>query len=166
MSIQDLGSLGELIAAIATVLTLGYLAIQLRQNTLALRSQTFQQSSMDMSQTANAISSDGELATIVFKASESLDDLSPEDRIRFHFWMVVALRRFEAIYVQGVYGSIDPVRIEGFERSILTLISSDGPAEWWRSAKNVFSSDFVEYADMRLSTHSFIKPLHPGMNKE
>ena len=91
MTIQDLGSLGELIAAVATVSTLVYLAIQLKQNTRALRSQTFQQSSMDMSLTANAISSDGELARIVVKASDSLDYLSPEERIRFHFWMVVAL---------------------------------------------------------------------------
>jgi len=166
LTFQDLGSLGELIAAIATVLTLGYSVIQLRQNTRALRSQTFQQSSMDMSLTANAISSDGELAAIIVKASERLDHLTPEERIRSHFWMVVALRRFEAIYVQGVYGTIDQLRIEGFERSILTLIASGGPTEWWRSAKNAFSSDFVEYADMRLATDSFNRPLHPGMNKE
>ena len=63
MTFQDLGNIGELIAAIATLLTLGYLAIQLKQNTKALRSQTFQQSSMDMSLTANSISSDGELAS-------------------------------------------------------------------------------------------------------
>ena len=119
-----------------------------------------------MSLTANAISSDGELAAIVVKASDNLGDLSPEEHIRIHFWMVVTLRRFEAIYVQGVYGSIDPVRIEGFERSILTLISSGGPAEWWRSAKNAFSSDFVEYADSRLTTDSFNKPIHSGMNKD
>ena len=164
MSFQDLGNLGELVAAIATVATLGYLALQLKQNTKALRSQTFQQSSMDMSLTANAISSDGDLAAIVVKASDSLDDLSPEDRLRFHFWMVVALRRFEAIYVQSIYGSIDRVRIEGFERSILTLISSGGPAEWWKTAKTAFSSDFVEYADKQLSTNTFNKPIHPGMN--
>ena len=164
MSFQDLGNLGELVAAIATVATLGYLALQLKQNTKALRSQTFQQSSMDMSLTANAISSDGDLAAIVVKASDSLDDLSPEDRLRFHFWMVVALRRFEAIYVQSIYGSIDRIRIEGFERSILTLISSGGPAEWWKTAKTAFSSDFVEYADKQLSTNTFNKPIHPGMN--
>jgi hypothetical protein len=52
-----------------------------------------------MSLTANAISSDGELAKIVVNASNGLDDLSPEQRIRFHFWIVVALRRFKAIYV-------------------------------------------------------------------
>jgi len=33
ITIQDLGSIGELIAAIATIATLAYLAIQIRQNT-------------------------------------------------------------------------------------------------------------------------------------
>ena len=33
MTIQDLGSIGELVAAIATVVTLVYLAVQIRQNT-------------------------------------------------------------------------------------------------------------------------------------
>jgi len=165
MTLQDLGNLGELVAAIATVLTLGYLAIQLRQNTRALRSQTFQQSSMDMSLTANAISSDGELAEIVVKASNGIGVLSPEERVRFHFWMLVAIRRFEAIYVQGVYGSIDPIRIEGFERSIITLLSSGGPLEWWESSKSAFSSDFVEYADEKIATKDYVEPLHPGMNE-
>ena len=42
MTVQDLGSLGELIAAVATVATRVYTAIQLKQTTHALRSQTFQ----------------------------------------------------------------------------------------------------------------------------
>lgn len=37
MNLQDLGSLGELVAALATVGTLIYLAIQLKQNTKAAR---------------------------------------------------------------------------------------------------------------------------------
>jgi len=37
VTIQDLGSVGELIAAVATVATLGYLAIQIRQNTKSVR---------------------------------------------------------------------------------------------------------------------------------
>lgn len=162
MTFQDLGSIGELIAAVATVLTLGYLAIQLRQNTRALRSQTFQQSSMDMSLTANAISSDKDLASIIIKAADGLKALSDVERLRFHFWMLVAIRRFEAIYVQGIYGSIDQVRIEGFERSIISLISNGGSAEWWESTKSAFSSDFVIYADKQLASGKFSAPVHPA----
>ena len=102
MNIQDLGSIGELIAALATLFTLGYLAIQLKQNTSALKSQTFQQSSMDMSLTANSVSSDGELAKIIIKAENGIDSLSSDEKLRFHFWMLVAVRRFEAIYIQAL----------------------------------------------------------------
>ena len=94
LTIQDLGSIGELIAALATVITLGYLAIQLMQNTKALRSQTFQQSSMDMSLTANAISSNEGLASILVKVKDGLDVLNSIERLRFHFWMLVAIRQF------------------------------------------------------------------------
>jgi hypothetical protein len=37
VTIQDLGSIGELVAALATVATLAYLALQIRQNTRQLR---------------------------------------------------------------------------------------------------------------------------------
>ena len=37
MTVQDLGSLGEFVAAIATVVTLIYLAVQIRRNTTSVR---------------------------------------------------------------------------------------------------------------------------------
>ena len=44
MTIQDIGSIGELIAAIATVGTLIYLAVQIRQNTKSIRASTHHRS--------------------------------------------------------------------------------------------------------------------------
>ena len=41
MTIQDLGSIGELIAAIATLATLVYLAAQIRQNMRAIMATSF-----------------------------------------------------------------------------------------------------------------------------
>jgi hypothetical protein len=49
VTIQDLGSIGELIAAIATIATLGYLAVQIRQNTRSVRAS----SRLAVSQTYN-----------------------------------------------------------------------------------------------------------------
>ena len=69
--------------------------------------------------------------------------------------MAVAFRKFKAIYVQGIYGSIDHTRTEMYERSTIKLISYGGPAELWSSSKTAFSSDFVKNADERSSTDSF-----------
>ena len=40
MTIQDLGSIGELVAAMATLGTLIYLALQIRQNSQTVKAQT------------------------------------------------------------------------------------------------------------------------------
>ena len=58
MTIQDLGSLGELIAAVATIATLVYLAMQIRQNTKQVRASTFQGVSRGWQEFLYTISSD------------------------------------------------------------------------------------------------------------
>ena len=161
MTFQDLGSIGELIAAIATLITLAYLALQLKQNTTALKSQTFQQSSMDMSLTANSISSDGDLAKIIIKAENGLTALSSDERLRFHFCILVAVRRIQAIYNQALYGSNQRQRIQGFERSIMSLLSNVG-SEWWKSTKSAFSKEFIVYADNNIASGRFSSAVHPG----
>jgi len=42
LTLQDLGNLGELISAIAVVISLVYLAAQIRQNTKSVRTSTYQ----------------------------------------------------------------------------------------------------------------------------
>ena len=117
-----------------------------------------------MSLTANAISSNQELASILVKAKNNFNNLNPVEKLRFHFWMLVAIRRFEAIYVQMEYGSIDALRVEGFEYSILSLLASGGPSEWWHSTKSAFSNDFVKYADQKLNSGKYDVSVHP-LNK-
>ena len=77
-----------------------------------------------MSLTANSVSSYGELAKIIIKAENGMVSLTSDEKLRFHFWMLVAVRRFEAIYIQALYGSIEKDRIKGFETSILSLLSN------------------------------------------
>ena len=43
MTLQNLGSIGEFVTAIATLVTLVYVAVQIRQNTKMVRGATYQQ---------------------------------------------------------------------------------------------------------------------------
>ena len=87
-----------------------------------------------MSLTANSVSSDGELAKIIIKAENGIASLSSDEKLRFHFWMLVAVRRFEVIYIQE-FTDQRTDRIEGFETSILSLLSNVGN-EWWNLTKS------------------------------
>lgn len=162
MNIQDLGSLGELIAAVATIATLGYLAVQVRQNTRALRSSTFQEISNDMSVSSQAVSATPDLAGIILRGSQSLENLSPEERLRFSFFLLMTFRRLESTFIQRRLGFIEPELTEGFERSVISTIAGGGGSEWWDMIKPAFSDSFVSYIDSRVATETFTR-VHTGV---
>ena len=64
MTISELGSLGELVAAIATVLTLLYLASQIRGNTKATRAETSLSINEALAVNLSALRSDAEFSEI------------------------------------------------------------------------------------------------------
>ncbi len=64
VTIQDLGSLGELIAAIATVATLIYLAFQIRANTRSVRASSFQELDRGIREVHVAMAGNSELSRI------------------------------------------------------------------------------------------------------
>lgn len=81
MTIQDLGSLGELVAALATVVTLIYLAPHIRQNTHATRASSFHAVSDARNQVNLALIQNSELARIWLAGGADRSSLSEEDRL-------------------------------------------------------------------------------------
>ena len=164
LTIQDLGSIGEFIAAIATLATLAYLAIQVRQNTRALRASTFQEISTAMSLTSEAIATHPDLVSLVFKGAEGLANLTPEELHRYNLTLLMIFRRLESVYVQRTLGSITAELTGGFERSGISSIASGGGAEWWETAKPAFAASFVAYIDEKLAAGS-LPVVHPAIDK-
>jgi hypothetical protein len=67
VTIQDVGSIGELIAAIATVATLAYLAFQIRSNTIAMKAEARRGARIDASAVTRLIAGSGETAELLRK---------------------------------------------------------------------------------------------------
>ena len=87
MTIQELGSLGELIAAIATVATLIYLALQIRANTSALRVDARRAEWGATGDFSNPIINNPDVARIFNAGLADPAALSPEEATRFTFLM-------------------------------------------------------------------------------
>ena len=103
MTIQDLGSIGELIAAIATVATLLYLAFQIRQNTKTVRASAHHA----MTESANSIAFEfarSENAPLLLKGGRALGDLTAEERFKYSLLMRASLGFYEESYHQSPNG--------------------------------------------------------------
>ena len=72
MTLGELGSLGEFLAAIATLATLIYLAVQIRQNTLATRAASHHAITDVMNKTNHLVIGDAEVARGCGTKSRSL----------------------------------------------------------------------------------------------
>jgi hypothetical protein len=101
MTIQELGSLGELIAAVATVVTLIYLALQIRQNTHATRATSFHAVSDARNQVNLVVMQSAEVARIWLAGCANRSDLSPEDRLRFDFGLLSYFHVIETMHYQA-----------------------------------------------------------------
>jgi len=93
---------------------------------------------------------------IMVKGSRGIDDLTPEERIQYGFTFLTTFRRLETVYVQRQLGLIDPELTEGFERSVLSILTGRGAAEWWQSTKPAFSTAFADYVDSQIASGQFV----------
>lgn len=105
MSIQELGALGELVAAIATVLTLAYLALQIRQNTRATHAQATASVASEMEQALLAIAQNDVLALAYMKALQG-KELSAVEFARLGFWWSAFVRSAHSHIVQDGLGNL------------------------------------------------------------
>ena len=83
MTLNELGSLGEFMSGLAVVVTLVYLAIQIRHNTRAVRSSMHQDMVESTLRIAESLSDNENIAGIVLKADEDYGNLTKEELSRF-----------------------------------------------------------------------------------
>jgi len=83
VTIQDPGSIGELVAAMATVATLVQLALQIRANTIAIRAEGRRATTATGTAIRVTIAQDGELARIFNAGLADYSSLDPEEKTRF-----------------------------------------------------------------------------------
>ena len=136
MTLQDLGNLGELISGIAVVITLVYLAVQIRQNTKTVRTSTYQ-ALLDSSRSdTELILAHPHLARIYRVGRRDPTELTDEERPLFRMLIGQLLQNYEIMYLQHQHGVIDE-EFWGRRRLLLRgILSQPGVRQWWAGRAN------------------------------
>ena len=150
MTFQDLGSLGELIAAVATVATLIYLAIQIRLNTQATRDQSTRSLMLANSEATGQIARDPELADILMRGSYDRSQLSPQEKFQFNCFFFSYYNQVDYAYEQYLAGKLDSQSWEKIAQEIPIFIGAAGIRDWWSEDKIRFSPPFVAFVESKL----------------
>jgi hypothetical protein len=157
MTIQELGSLGELVGGFAVIVSLIYLAVQIRQNNRHLEHNTeaararVELDNSDVAARFNSmVASDADLALIWFKGLSESGTLDETERARFLFLMGALFYGFEGLFRQHERRFLAEESFRPWARLMANLLNAPLVREWWQSRGHPFSESFVSYVDALL----------------
>lgn len=144
MNWEAIGAMSEIIGALAVVITLAYLAVQIRQNNDLLRSESRQ---VLVSNDVTSLRAGMELADVFAKfVSES--ELSAEEQLRMSFMFALDLRNREFEYFQYKNGLLDEETWLAYRHVILINHSSELGRMWWDNVgRGIVDPKFAELID-------------------
>jgi hypothetical protein len=144
---EALGNIGDFLGGIGVVITLVYLAGQIRQNTRSIRTSAFQAAQRDIVDKLDGMSSDPELVRIYFDGNHKFESFSKEDRRRYATFMTGFLRRYENLLYQTRLGNIDREQWEGVLAELRTAFNYPGARAWWAQANGSFNRELREFVE-------------------
>ena len=158
MTIEQLGSIGEFVGAIGVIITLIYLAIQIRQNTAMLKQQSLGVTGAAETEGAAeamdiylATARDPGLANLIYNGIRSYQALSSVDQFRFSGYWHGCFMTHQNFYLQHERGALGDRAWGTYSRNIDQYMRLPGVIEWWnRGAKSVFDEEFQHYLDAKV----------------
>jgi hypothetical protein len=151
MNLNEIALLAEIVASIAIVVSLIYVAIQVRQNTRATRSATYQSMVSNSLGILATMYSEGGNAELYLRAKDGDQDLSPAERVRMHFLLLAVFRHFDNLHYQHACGTIELEQWQGYTHILDNYLLLAGVVAWWDSNSAGFSVGFQKHVMDRLS---------------
>ena len=147
MNWEAIGAVGELIGSVAVVLTIAYLAVQIRQSGKASISVSTNQSRSAVTDVIGAISSNTDAVNTYSQGLLDRDSLERHEKIRFDLIIFQQLRCIETIFLEYREGLLPKEVFEGQWRGEQAILRTKGGRESWSKQRNFVAREFMEWVD-------------------
>ena len=153
MDLTQLANLGEFVGGVAVLVTLIYLAVQVREGRRDLRLQSEFSMADRLAQTAFQYSLSPELARSIEHSLTTPDSLTEEER-RSAMWIIVAFfHGVDAMYLRYLEGVISSEAWAPQERIVSGLLQSPFTRRWWATKQSLaFSDRFRAFIENKLAS--------------
>ena len=159
-----IGALGEVAGAIAVVITLFYLARQVRDSARQNRRTQYAQLNRDFLQLPAAVAQDESFSNVFFKGAVDPSGLSPAELARFYSGVLLVFRAIEALYHYHREGSIDDWGADSYRATMVDMMSLPGFRLYWEERQHWFSTEFRSEVQTWLAETE--EPMHARFLRE
>jgi len=165
VSLEALGNVGDFVGGIAVIITLIYLAMQIRQNNRLVEQSTQVAQAQALregnpTQTSMlAIAQDAELSEIFRRGLASYHGLSSVEKVRFNLSFGSLISALAMNHAQQItLGILEDPRISTQIESLKGLLGTPGGRDWWEIYSPQYPEAFREYLREHVLTGSSSGP--------
>ncbi|MDH5589688.1 MAG: hypothetical protein OEZ65_09925 [Gemmatimonadota bacterium] len=152
-----IGALGELLGAVAVVVSLVYLSRQVHQNTSAVQTANAVTVQGNFQQLARMFYTDREMGDLVLRAMRGDPDMMPADRIATYAYFFDFMKTAELAYYQFLNGDLDRQLWEATFEFYHAYFTTPGFRAYWAERRSAFIPIFQVAMDGWLAGESKIK---------
>jgi hypothetical protein len=142
MDWNALGAIGDIVGALAVFLTLGYLAVQIRQNTKAVRASALDSSVNAVNNVRVAIFQSSEVTALYQEGLVNPEELGDGERERFRLLMHTIIWSVWNIYAQTEYGGLSTSTWAAQLPTLDRIMNSHGGVWFWDNYQMEFDEKF------------------------
>ena len=148
MNWEAIGAIGEVTGAIAVVITLIYLAVQIRQNTRGIRTSAHQHIVSANAAITMAPAHNLEFASVLWSGAMSSKNLTVETQVAFNLWCFQYFSMIQAAHQLFLADAIDEGIWDRELQRAVGALAVPGFREWWEAGgRTQLSPDFVSLVE-------------------
>ena len=142
MNWEAIGAIGEVVGAVGVILSLLYLAIQIRGEARAKRASTVHDQSNAFRDFLHSIAADETLSEIYLRGLRNPEELDEAELVRFLSALGFLFRVFEEAFYHWNDGDLDEHVWHGFSAPIVDMLAYPGTVYYWQKRRHWYSAHF------------------------
>jgi hypothetical protein len=139
MNWNAIGAVGELLGAMGVIISLVYLAVQIRRNTRTQKRANVGDIATELATTARCTATDPELASLLLRGYSDIGSLNSVERYRFDTFLYAFIANFERALIDARGGDYPEEQLVPLRAAIAGFLGTDGGRAWWEQTRTWFT---------------------------
>jgi len=154
LKLSDWSNVAEIIAAVAVVLSLVYVGLQINQNTAAVQASTHLSLIAYGRDQAEILVTNPDLAALVAKANAAPSTLTKLEKDRFFEFTTWTMSVWEAAFLFWKDGLMNDNLWTAYEAYYGELSQHPGMKLFWKETREIWEKEFMQHVDKIVSKAS------------
>ena len=147
----------NLMASVGVIISVIFLAIQIRKNTQTVRSNFYDSFANSNREFLHQLIVHEHLGKLFEKGIQSWKSLSEDEKRTSNYMYIQLFRTLENLYYQNKMKVLEPWLWRSNRNTILSYFHHKGIQEWWEVRRQSFSKEFVEFLETSKRPENEIK---------